>query len=252
MKTSVPLLAVVLALMFLVRSMKEREYRSVQIHCASDIMPEGVPGTCAAEIDYPPEQPKFRWDLNGECGPRGPLDAPSLEFAGNANSKEGKCELTVSVYDGLTDRLVTVQSKLVNIETPAADEPVNSETAKPTIPVQTPIRSPLPPSAARLTVDEWPKWEDRFRQDAAMVTGTARGVDFAHCKVALYTWSGDGWSLYLSTPLDRIDGRWNSSLKFAPKYAAILASNTVQLEERLRQLPEIKGDIFYVVQSENR
>ena len=114
MKTLFPLLAVVLALMFLVRSMRERGNRSVQIHCASDVMREGVPETCAAEIDYPPDQPKFRWDLNGECSPHGPLDTPTMEFAGNINSKDGKCELTVSVYDGLTDRLVTTQSKPVN------------------------------------------------------------------------------------------------------------------------------------------
>jgi hypothetical protein len=250
MKTLFPLLAVVLALTFLVKSMRERGSRSVQIHCASDIMREGVPVTCAAEIDYPPDQPKFRWDLNGECSRQGPLDTPTLEFAGNINSKDGKCELTVSVYDGLTDRLVTEQSKLINIEKPAADEPVNPETAKPALPVQTPSRSPLPSLRAKLGVDEWPNWEDRAKQDAAMVTGAAEGVNFAHCRVALYTWSEGEWSLYLTATLDPNDGRWSSSLKFAPKYAAILASDTVQLEEHLKQLPEAKDGIFYVVRSE--
>jgi hypothetical protein len=227
MKTLFPLLAVVLALTFLVKSMRERGSRSVQIHCASDIMREGVPVTCAAEIDYPPDQPKFRWDLNGECSRQGPLDTPTLEFAGNINSKDGKCELTVSVYDGLTDRLVTEQSKLINIE-----------------------KSPLPSLRAKLGVDEWPNWEDRAKQDAAMVTGAAEGVNFAHCRVALYTWSEGEWSLYLTATLDPNDGRWSSSLKFAPKYAAILASDTVQLEEHLKQLPEAKDGIFYVVRSE--
>jgi len=250
MKTLFPLLAIVLALTFLVRSIRERGNRSVQIHCASDIMREGVPGTCAAEIDYPPDQPQFRWDLNGECRPHRPLNTPNLEFAGNVNSKDGKCELTVSVYDGLTDRLVTAQSKLVNIEKPAADESVNPETAKPTLPVQTSIRSPLPPSGASLKVDEWPNWEDRVKQDAAMVTGTVEGVDFTHCRVALYTWSKGEWSLYLTATPDPNDGRWSSSLKFAPKYAAILVSDTVRLEEQLKQLPEAKDGIFRVVRSE--
>ena len=249
MKTLFPLLAVALALMFLVRSMRERGSRSVQIHCASDVMHEGVPETCVAEIDYPPDQPKFRWDLNGECSPHGPLDTPTLEFAGNINSKDGKCELTISVYDGLTDRMVTTQSKLVNIEKPAADGPANPGAAKPALPVQTPIRSPLPPSRAILNVDEWPNWEDRAKQDAAMVTGTAEGVDFAHCRVALYTWSEGEWSLYLTATLDPNDGRWSSSLKLAPKYAAILASDTVRLEEHLKQLPEAKDSIFFVVRS---
>src|SRR6266853_1139120 len=40
MKTLFPLLAIVLALTFLVRSIRERGNRSVQIHCASDIMRE--------------------------------------------------------------------------------------------------------------------------------------------------------------------------------------------------------------------
>jgi len=250
MKTLLSLLTVFLALALLGVSMMVNRARAVRIQCASDIMREGEPGTCSAEVDYPPDQPKFRWDLNGECSPHGPLDTPTLEFAGNVNSKDGKCDLTISVYDGLTGRLVTMQSKLVNIEKPAGNEPVNPETAKPTLPVQTPIRSPLPPSRARLKIDEWPNWEDRAKQDGDMVTGTAGGVNFAHCQVALYRWSGDRWSLYLTVTPDPNDGRWSSSLKFAPKYAAILASDTVRLEEHLKQLPEAKDGIFYVVRSE--
>ncbi len=106
------------------------------------------------------------------------------------------------------------------------------------------------PSPASLRVDGWPKWNDHIKQDSTVVTGAVGGIDFADCRVALYTWSGSGWSFYLAVNPDPNNGRWSSSLKFAPSYAAILVRGTVQLEERLQQLPKEEDGILRVVRSE--
>ena len=180
----------------------------------------GKHSTLRRRHGLPRHQPRFEWIVDGECLPESSSEQ-TIRLTTLAPSQNHACQLHLRVYDSSTNRMAGEKSALISITKTAA---VRSVTPPDVPPVLVPVPPDKQGSRAMLLVDAWPVIDPRA--DGAPIEGKVKGVEFKRHRVALYTWTGDGWSLQDMKPIDQTTGGWSGVAKFGSSYAALLVTDS--------------------------
>ncbi|HZI57177.1 MAG TPA: hypothetical protein VFF39_10400 [Verrucomicrobiae bacterium] len=210
---------------------------------------EGNSTWCSGNVSFPPNRPRYVWNIDGNCVPPHLEGAnSSIKVTATVQASAPACRLHLLLYDESAGTVVAeaeTQITIKRLDTKPAPEAPPKSTPSPGPSARGRPPAKVPQNSQAQTTIDWPD-PTIVNADSVVVEGVASGIDPRHTRVLLLTLTRDGRWINKGLIEIQVDGAWRGIMDLGLSYAVVLVKDSFTQPQKIHEVPVVGGDVLFV------